>query len=385
MKTIIPMCVSGLLLFQGVVAEEVEIKEVTPQEQKKIIQKEPKVQIAILLDSSTSMNGLINQARNQLWDIVNTFIDAKVGDKVPFVEVAFYTHGQGSTGENGDHIRQIQPLTRDLDQISSDLFSLQTTGSKEFCGTAVLRATNELAWDSDPNTYKAIFIAGNETFHQGEVKAEDACKQAIAKGIIVNTIYCGNQDEGLKGGWKDAAVLADGKFAFIEQNKQIVHIETPFDDKILKLNEKLNTTYVTFNDVGRKRLKVQKEVDVQNEASNKKAMMQRVATKSTANYFNGNWDLLDASTGDKFEWGNIDEKQLPKELVGLTDEQKDEWVAQKREERKKIQSEIQKLNTERSKFVAKKSAESTDGDSLGSAVQSSVRKQAEAKGYKFTK
>jgi hypothetical protein len=38
---------------------------------------ENRIQIAILLDTSSSMDGLIDQAKTQLWKVVNTFIEAK--------------------------------------------------------------------------------------------------------------------------------------------------------------------------------------------------------------------------------------------------------------------------------------------------------------------
>jgi len=386
MKKIIPITICGLLLPGIALAEQQNAKEAEPIAEKKVEEvKEAKVQIAILLDSSGSMNGLIGQARTQLWDIVNTFIDAKVDGKVPFVEVALYTHGQGAAGENNDYIRKIQTLTRDLDQVSTDLFSLTTSGSNEYCGTAIMRAANELEWDDNPNTYKAIFIAGNETFHQGSIKAKDACKIAISKGIIVNTIYCGNEAEGLKTGWQDASLLADGKFAVINQNKQIVHIDTPFDDKILKLNGELNKTYITFNKAGVVKKELQEAVDTQNAVADKKAMVNRAATKSSANYYNASWDLLDAAENKEFDWEKLKKEELPKEIQELDEEGRNAWIEKKRGERTKIQKEIQELNVQRNKFVAEKLSDKKGEGELGNAVQESVRLQAEAKGYKFEK
>jgi len=192
-----------------------------------------------------------------------------------------------------------------------------------------MRAANELEWDDNPNTYKAIFIAGNETFHQGSIKAKDACKIAISKGIIVNTIYCGNEAEGLKTGWQDASLLADGKFAVINQNKQIVHIDTPFDDKILKLNGELNKTYITFNKAGVVKKELQEAVDTQNAVADKKAMVNRAATKSSANYYNASWDLLDAAENKEFDWEKLKKEELPKEIQELDEEGRNAWIEKK--------------------------------------------------------
>jgi hypothetical protein len=46
-----------------------------------------KIQISILLDSSNSMAGLIDQARTQLWQIVNSLTKVTKDGKVPQLEV----------------------------------------------------------------------------------------------------------------------------------------------------------------------------------------------------------------------------------------------------------------------------------------------------------
>ena len=231
------LALSGALLFQASSAQEKEL----PKED------QAKVQIAILLDTSGSMSGLIEQTKTQLWKVVNTFIDARQNGQVPFVEVALYEYG-ASSGEN--FIRPIQPLTRDLDQISEDLFALQTSGSKEYCGAVISEANTQLKWDASGDVYKAIFIAGNEPFTQGSVDAGEACKAAIAQGIIVNTIHCGDETEGISGGWKSGALLADGKFLVINHNAAVVHVEAPQDARIVALNEKLNKTYIAYGKEG---------------------------------------------------------------------------------------------------------------------------------------
>lgn len=388
MKTISYIGVVCLTLpALGWAQETVEIKEEKKPilEKKAEVEKQAKVQIAILLDSSTSMNGLIEQAQAQLWDVVNAFIDAKVDGQVPFVEVAFYTHGQGNPGELKDHIRQIQPLTRDLDKISEELFALKTTGSQEFCGTVISRATKELEWDENPDTYKAIFIAGNESFFQGSMDAKKACSEAIAKGVIVNTIHCGEEKKGVDEGWATGAKLADGSFSFINQNQAVVSIDAPQDDKILELNTKLNKTYVTYNDIGKSRLLMQHSNDLKNTSLSKSAGVSRVQSKATLNYQNSSWDLLDASKGKELDWSTLKDENLPEELKGKTTEERKAWVAEKQKERTSIQKEIAKLSVERQNFVSEKRKElaEKDGEALDTVMKKVVVEQAKKKGYKF--
>ncbi len=344
-----------------------------------------KVQIAILLDTSGSMSGLIEQTKTQLWKVVNTFIGAKQNGQVPFVEVALYEYG---SGPGPHHLRAIQPLTRDLDQISEDLFALKTSGGTEYCGAVISRATTELKWDTSADVYKAIFIAGNEPFTQGPINPEGACKSAIAKGIIVNTIHCGDEQAGISGGWKSGALLADGSFLVINHNAAVVHIEAPQDARIVALNEKLNKTYIAFGKIGNQKWAAQTAQD-SNANRNKEsgAAVQRAVAKSSQNYWNANWDLVDRSTEKDFDWAKVKKEDLPKEMKELDLEGKKKFVADKRAERVKVQKEIQTLNEARSKFVAEKRREAGEGgeETLDVAVTKTVRDQAAKKGYQFGK
>src|SRR5690349_20981133 len=54
----------------------------------------PRVQIALLLDTSSSMDGLIDQARRQLWTVVNTFAKARRGSQLAKLEIALYEYGK---------------------------------------------------------------------------------------------------------------------------------------------------------------------------------------------------------------------------------------------------------------------------------------------------
>src|SRR5215213_3468269 len=177
------------------------LKEAAPEK--------PLVQIAILLDTSSSMEGLIEQAKGQLWKICNEFIKARQNGVAPEVQVALYEYGKSSLAQQSGWIRQIQPLTTDLDKISEELFALKTNGGDEYCGWVIKDAVNDLKWDPRSDVYKVVFIAGNEPFTQGPVSYADACKAAISKGIMVNTIHCGTEAEGVSTKWKDGATLAD--------------------------------------------------------------------------------------------------------------------------------------------------------------------------------
>src|SRR6187200_1187571 len=78
----------------------------------------PVIQLAILLDNSGSMSGLITQAKSQLWSIVNEFISAKQDGKTPRVQVALFEYGVNDLGKDTGYIRKLSDLTDDLDKLS---------------------------------------------------------------------------------------------------------------------------------------------------------------------------------------------------------------------------------------------------------------------------
>ncbi|MBK1831123.1 VWA domain-containing protein [Verrucomicrobiaceae bacterium R5-34] len=351
-----------------------------------------KVQLAILLDTSSSMSGLIEQTKTQLWKIVNTFIDAKQNGQVPYVEVALYEYGKSSLDQEQHWIRQIQPLTRDLDEISKQLFALKTNGGQEYCGAVIQRAAGNLKWDPSSQVYKAIFIAGNEAFTQGPINASDAVKSSIAQGVIVNTIHCGSEQAGISGGWKNGAMLADGKFLTIDHNRAVVHIEAPQDAEIVKLNAELNKTYLAYGTRGAS--KKHDQVVQDNNAVAKRASgaaVQRAVAKGSANYWNGNWDLVDASKKKDFDLNQVKKEQLPKEMQSMTPAQRLAHIRKMSQQRATIQKQILELNQKRTAYVAAKRKELAEKEggraeqTLDEAVAATVRAQAEKKGYAFRK
>jgi hypothetical protein len=344
------------------------------------------VQIAVLLDTSGSMQGLIEQAKTQLWKLVNEFITAKQDGKTPVVQVALYEYGKDALSAKKHWIRQIQPLTRDLDKVSEDLFALTTNGGEEYCGAVIQRATLDLAWDPNPKVYKAIFIAGNEPFTQGPIDSKQSCKEAIAKGIIVNTIHCGGEAQGIAEHWNQGALLADGKYLVIDQNQAIVHIEAPQDKEIVKLNEELNRTYINYGSAA-PAAKARQVAQDSNAAAKPEsgAQVQRIVSKASSNYFNSGWDLVDASKDKSLDITKVKEADLPEEMKKMTVEERKAHLEKKTAERAEIQKKVLVLNKEREAYVATQRKESAKNDTLDTAMVKALRTQAEKKGIAWEK
>lgn len=334
----------------------------------------PRIQLALLLDDSGSMSGLINQAKNQLWTFVNELALSKREGAAPIIEVALYRHG--------GPVRQVTALTADLDLLSERLFAVTIEGNGgEHCGAAIKAATDALAWSDSPEDLKVIFVAGNEPFTQGPVKYQAACKAAIAKGIVVNTIHCGS---GIPEDWKNGALLADGMAMAINQNKAVPHIDAPQDAEIVKLGEALNTTYIAYGTGGAAGAKRQQEQNSNARAASKTTNLNRYVAQAQSQYRNASWDLVDAVEQGTVKLEEIEAKELPEAMQKMDQEARAAFVAENAATRAELQAKINTLNAERRKFVtAEMKKRAGDGNSLDMAMVKTLRTQAEKLKFAF--
>ena len=177
------------------------IDQMEPLDQKKssIIQgkSDRKIQLVILFDTSSSMDGLLNQAKSRLWEIVNESSALRYQGKIPSLEIAIYDYGNSGI-QNNLFVRKQLDFTSDLDLVSQKLFALNTNGGNEYCGAVINDALNKLEWSSDARDLKMIYIAGNEPFNQGPVNYHEVCALAKGKEVLVNTIYCGDHIQGVR-------------------------------------------------------------------------------------------------------------------------------------------------------------------------------------------
>ena len=336
----------------------------------------PLVQIALLLDTSNSMDGLIRQAQTQLWTIVNETARCKREGRQPRLQVALYEYGNSRLPVTEGYIRQVLPFTDDLDRVSEKLFGLTTCGGDEYCGQVIRQATRELEWESQA-AFRAVFIAGNEPFSQGSVNYREACKRAIGRGIVVNTIHCGSESDGIAGGWRDGAMIAEGKFMNINQDVTRRIIRCPQDEIIIKLSAELNTTYVPYGKDGMRGANCQTEQDSNAlAAKDAGADLQRAVSKAGPAYSNSTWDLVDAVKEGKCDVTVLDDKELPADMKKLNAEQRRDYVEKQASKRGEIQEKIKQLNAEREKYVAAQQREQADvPQTLDSAVVTMVREQ----------
>jgi len=344
---------------------------------------EKHIKIALLLDTSGSMEGLLEQAKSQLWQLVNELAKAECDGTAPSLHIALYEYGNDDLPQSEGYIHQVTPLTDDLDQISEDLFKLTTNGGSEFCGEVIQTAILQQEWSSSNDDLQIIFIAGNEPFTQGRVDYRKSCTKAKEKNIIVNTIHCGSFDEGIEGMWKDGADRGGGKFMCIEHNKKTVYIESPYDEKITQLNSRLNKTYIVYGAMGSAKKEAQLAQDKNANSYGRENSVKRAVSKSSHFYKCARWDLVDASEEKGFKLEEIEEKQLPEKMQGKTLAEKEHFIAEKARERTQLKSEINELNEKREAFVQEKLELSGEDEMLDKVMVMAIKAQAATKSFEF--
>ncbi|MCA9291786.1 MAG: VWA domain-containing protein [Phycisphaerales bacterium] len=376
----------GLLAGLGAAAPDVEI---TPVHAGEAVAAAPTdgrraVEIAICLDTSGSMSGLIEAAKQKLWSIVNEFAMA---EPAPRLRVALLTYGNNGHSEEDGWVRLDVPLTEDLDRVSQQLFSLTTNGGTELVGRVVNVATGRLDWHPSDDAFKLIIVAGNESADQDTVVAfRDQCRRTIGTGVMINSIYCGDPTDGLAPAWREVAALADGRFASIDHDHGTVVVATPFDEPLATLSTRLNETYIPYGAAGQTAWANQTAQDNNAQSLNEAAAAERCVTKgNSVVYCNSTWDLVDACRNKTVELAEVKVEDLPEAMQAMTLEERAAHVAAMDARRTELQAQIQEIGVKRTAFIAAEvqRQQLDQTKSFDFVIRQAIREQAGTKGFRF--
>jgi hypothetical protein len=380
------------------------------------------IDLAICLDTSGSMDGLIESAKQRLWALVN---DLGKATPTPQLRISLMAFGSPEYGADNGWVKTLLPLTTDLDLVSMKLFELQTNGGDEYVARATDAAVKQLDWSTAPGALKMIVIAGNESADQDPIlTVEQASFGAADKGILVHALYCSqtagpqqkaSQGQALQGqfginqqvvhglgpvaasspaivtvldeialGWKKVSTLAGGAFAMINQDSGVIVIDTPYDDGLISLSDDINSTYIAYGVNAGWNLSNQIAQDSNAACLNTEAAASRAQTKGGKLYV-CSWDLVDALESGQVELGTIDTALLAEELRTLSAESLGKLIETKRTERTRIQGEIDALGVKREAFLVTKRAEieADESEAFDSVLRKAFRKEAAAKGFVF--
>jgi len=343
------------------------------------------IQIALLLDTSGSMQNLIAQTKTRLWQLVNELSESKSGQAAPSLEIALYQYGNSNLDVRKDYLRMEQTFTSDFDRVSEKLFSFTTGGGAEYCGAVVDAAHRELNWSQEEGAQKLIVIAGNESIHQGRVRFPEAVAAAARDGIEVQAIYCGSATEGPLDGWSSQSSGLDGDhLSYLDTSlSNLKWTAAPQDAEIERLGAEINRTTIAYGDQGITGSLRQQAQDLNATNNGRGASVQRALAKAKSSYDRSSWDLVTAIQKKKRKIAELDKKRLSGGYAKLNDSQLKEALDSMQRKRAALQQRLSALERQRSAYL-RTQASTTDRDetSVISTVVKRIQNKSTLKGSK---
>jgi uncharacterized protein YegL len=345
----------------------------------------PRIEVCFVLDTTGSMSGLIEGAKEKIWSIANEMIAAK-----PTPELKLSLVGYRDRGD--EYITKITDLTDDIDTIHARLMEFTANGGgdgPESVNQALHEAVTKIAWSKDRDVLKIVFLVGDAPPHMDydqDVRYPEICQMAMKADLVINAVQCGQQGDTATV-WKEIAKLAEGKYIPLVQTGGMVRIDAPQDEEIATLNRELGTTLVAYGKAEARREVAAKQSLA--EAAPAAAAADRLSyNATTGKTVQGGSELIDAIERGDVTLEAVKDEDLPEELRSLNADERAAAVEAKRAKRKELQVKLDKLLEERNAFVVaerKRLAEEGKGDAFDAEVATTVREQAAKKGIEYAK
>ncbi|MCP5448884.1 MAG: VWA domain-containing protein [Chromatiaceae bacterium] len=350
-------------------------------------QHQPKVDVVFVLDTTGSMGGMIEAAKEKIWSIASNMASAQPAPEIRIGLVAFRDRGDA-------YVTQLRDLSSDMDSMYATLMDYQADGGgdgPESVNKALDDALNQISWSQEQDTYKVIFLVGDAPPHMdypNERQFPEIMAEAKARQIVVNTVQCG-QDSSARKSWMTIAQLGAGEYFQVDQAGSALALATPFDEKIAALSKKLDDTrlyYGTEKQKEKQQLKLA-AAEKLHAGSTVESLARRAEynlSKSGETNFLGENELVDDIASGRIELDSIERKSLPAAMQALAPAEQQRLIEEKAEQRKMLRQEIEALSRDRSDYLDQKvNALGSSKDSLDYKIQSAVKAQAAKKGLDY--
>lgn len=375
-------CVIVCLAAPSVFAADAHAKPpVPPKEQVQApAQKDrPTLEVVFVLDTTSSMSGLIEGAKEKIWSIASRMASGKPSPRIRVGLVAFRDNGDSYVTKNFD-------LTDDLDTVYKNLKGFRAEGggdTPEHVGRALGEAVKLMSWSQDTKTAKMIFLVGDAPPHDDYKDGFDSkamAKAAIAKGIVVNTVRCGNQSD-TETSFRDLAKLADGSFDSIGQTGGMVAVKTPFDEELSKLNGAVADTTVYGGAArGREEGEAHK-MDMKAMAPAATADRLSYRTSSGLGASGGGSKAAIDLTAAPDKVNTMKDEDLPENLRKLPKAKQVEFLKEQNAQRQQLEAKVVEVNKKRDAWISKNAK--VEKDSFDGRVFESVKSSAAKVGVAY--
>jgi Mg-chelatase subunit ChlD len=343
----------------------------------------PRIEVCFVLDTTGSMSGLIEGAKQKIWSIANEMVAAK-----PTPEIRIGLVGYRDRGD--EYVVKTFALTNDIDAVYANLRAFRAEGggdTPESVNEALDEAVNKMEWRQDRRVLKIIFLVGDAPPHMdydNAPKYPEICQAAMKRDLIINTVQCGSLAQTTPV-WQEIARLSEGNFAAIAQSGNMAVIATPMDAELAELNRRVGGTLVGYGDVAARRSVAAKQLAAES-AAPAVAADRLLFNASLGVAVQGDGELLDSLAHGKVKWESLKKDQLPTELQKLSAADLKAEIGKRQKERSELQAKVQKLSKERQDYIdaeRKRQAAAGKADSFDEKVAQAIRAQAAKKGIQY--
>jgi hypothetical protein len=347
----------------------------------------PKIDLVFALDTTGSMGGLIQAAKEKIWSIATTMAQAQPAPQIRIGLVAYRDRGDS-------YVTRVVDLSSDLDTVYATLMDFCADGGgdgPESVNQALADAVNRISWSGDQSAYKVVFLVGDAPPHmdyQDDVKYPQTLKTAKAQGIVVNTILAGNSAHTGKV-WEQIAQIGNGHYAQVAQNGNAVAIATPYDERLAVLSEQLDETRLYYGSSEEKAERAKKQAATEKlhrEASVASRARRATfnATKSGESNLLGEGELVEDVTRGRVDLDTLAPAALPTPMQAMSAEEQKTLIGNTAKRRIELKAKIEDLAQQRAKFLRDK-VEKAGGASasLDQKLYDAIREQGSSKGMRY--
>ncbi len=349
-------------------------------------QQNPRIEVVFVLDTTGSMSGMIQAAKDNIWSIASSMAQAKPTPELAIGLVAFRDRGD-------EYVTKVIDLSTDLDQVYAQLMDFQAGGggdTPEAVNQALSDAVNRISWSQNREAYRTVFLVGDAPpqQYQDEAGFPQIVKSASGRGIVVNTIQAGS-DGDTRASWQQIASLAGGAYFEVGQGGSAVAVVTPFDESIAALSRELDDSRMFFGTADTREAMAVKQAAAEkvHAAASPAAQAKRAQFNTSAagaSNLLGESELVDAISTGKIKLADVPTANLPAPLVAMDADERVKAIEETAERRREIKAEIGRLSSQRQAHIETNLAAATSStESLDYQVFSTVKEQSKDKGLRY--
>ena len=360
----------------------------------------PHIEVCFVLDTTGSMEQLIEGAKQKIWSITTQMATAKPAPQIKLGLIGFRDRGD-------QYVTKVFDLTDDLDDVYGNLIAFQAAGggdTPESVNQALSEAVTKISWSKDRDTLRVIFLVGDAPPHMDypdDVKYPDTLKLATQSDIVINTVQAGSIAQTTPF-WQEIATKAQGQYARIELTGGMKAIATPVDAELSRLSVELSKTVVPWGDALRQRAIMTKNsvavggatggatgtaaASSATAADRVLFMNLETGAAGTKTVITGEGELIKDLAANKVKLEDIKDSDLPPQMLQMSMEQRKKYVADLTARRTELQTQVDALAKKRAEYMKvemSKLPDQSNRDSFDARVGDVIRTEGLRKGIQY--